>query len=56
MKPQRKYQLCGKKINGKVEVLVEKTSIAFASAFIKNQRNKYMKMGFLYLFAIPINS
>lgn len=56
MKPQRKYQLCGKKINGKVEIIMEKTSILFASAFIKNQRAKYEKMGFLYLFAIPINN
>ncbi len=47
------YQLCGKKINGEVEVLQEKTSISFASGFIKNMRKRYEKMGYLYLYAIP---
>ena len=51
---QRKYQLCGKKPNGKVDVIQEKTSKTFASSFIKNMRPKYQKLGYLYLFAIPI--
>jgi hypothetical protein len=55
MNPKRKYQLCGKKPNGKVDVIVEKTSILFASSFIKNMRAKYEKLGYLYLFALPIN-
>lgn len=54
MKQQRKYQLCGKRINGKVDVIQERTSITFASSFIKNMRAKYEKLGYMYLFAIPI--
>lgn len=50
---KRPYQLCGKRINGKVDVIQEKTSILFASSFIKNMRAKYEKLGYLYLFAIP---
>ena len=53
---QRKYQLLGKKLNGKVEVIMEKTSITFACSYIKNQRQRYTKMGYVYCFAIPINS
>lgn len=51
---KRQYQLCGKKMNGKVDVIMEKTSILFASSFIKNMRPKYEKLGYMYLFAIPI--
>jgi hypothetical protein len=54
MNPKRKYQLCGKKPNGKVDVIVEKTSILFASSFIEKMRPKYEKMGYMYLFAIPV--
>ena len=48
------YQLCGKRLNGKTEVLAEPVSITYASSFIKNMRAKYEKLGYLYLFAIPI--
>ncbi len=51
----RTYQLCGKRMNGKTEVIMEKTSILFASSFIKNMRKKYEKMGFMYLYAIPLD-
>lgn len=54
MKPQRKYQLLGKRMNGKVDVIIEKTSIIFACSFIEKQRAKYTKMGYLYCFAVPI--
>lgn len=55
MKPQRKYQLLGRKVNGKVEVIMEKTSILFACSYIEKQRAKYTKMGYVYCFAVPIN-
>ena len=48
------YQLCGKRVNGKTEILAEPVSIVYASSFIKNMRNKYEKLGYLYLFALPI--
>jgi hypothetical protein len=54
MKPQRKYKLLGKRMNGKVDVIMEKTSIIFACSFIEKQRAKYTKMGYLYCFAVPI--
>jgi hypothetical protein len=54
MEKRFQYQICGKRLNGKTEVLAEPVSITYASSFIKNQRRKYEKLGFMYLFALPL--